>query len=106
MNPLAEKPNPSPSKRRYLVHLSCASDETSGICNYSVHIRISNTRATRAKTYLRVFSDECELIATINPLLPDGSDIRNIFSHIESPDGFFYLLHLSVDEAEQLGWCR
>ena len=52
----------------------------------------------------RVFTDEYELIETINPLLPQGSDVRNVISHIESPDGFLYLLYLSSEEANSLGW--
>ena len=48
--------------------------------------------------------DEYELIETINPLLPHGSDVRDVLSHIESPDGFIYLLYLSSEEAERLGW--
>lgn len=48
--------------------------------------------------------DEYELIETINPLLPRGSDIRDVLSHIESPDGFLYLLYLSAEEANRLGW--
>jgi hypothetical protein len=52
----------------------------------------------------RAFGDECELIATINPLLPPGSDVRDGFDHIESPNGFDYLLHLSAEQAGQLGW--
>jgi hypothetical protein len=51
-----------------------------------------------------VFADECELIAVINPLLPNGSDVRDVFEHIETPNGFFYLLRLSDEEAAQLGW--
>lgn len=52
----------------------------------------------------RTFADDNELIATVNPLLPEGSDIRDIFEHIETPNGFYYLLHLSSDEARELGW--
>jgi hypothetical protein len=40
----------------------------------------------------------------MNPLLPRGSDVRDVLSHIESPDGFLYLLHLSSEEAAHLGW--
>lgn len=93
-----------PSRRRYLVHLFCAYGESSVSCRYTARIRVWTSRSIRARTYERAFSDECELIETVNPLLPNGSDVRNIFSHIESPDGFFYLLLLSFEEAEQLGW--
>ncbi len=104
MNPFIYKPDPTASKRRYLVHLSCAYDESGVSCRYTARIRVWTSRSIRATTYERVFSDEYELIETVNALLPNGSDVRNIFSHIESPDGFFYLLHLSFEEAEQLGW--
>jgi len=104
MNRLIQKLDQTSSKRRYLVHLFCAYDESSATCRYTARIRIWTSRSIRAKTYERAFSDECELIESVNPLLPTGSDVRNVFSHIESPDGFFYLLHLSFEEAGHLGW--
>ena len=60
--------------------------------------------SVHAKTQERVFTDEYELIETMNPLLPHGSDVRDVISHIESPDGFLYLLYLSSEEAGSLGW--
>ena len=56
------------------------------------------------KTHERVFTDEYELIEIINPLLSQGSDVRNVISHIEKPEGFLYLLYLSSEEANSLGW--
>ena len=41
------------------------------------------------ETCERAFADECELIATVNPLLPPGSDVRDVFEHIESQNGFY-----------------
>jgi hypothetical protein len=99
-----EKLDQAPGKRRYLVHLSCTCDESGVCCRYTARIRVWTSRSIRVTTYERAFIDECELIETVNHLLPNGSDVRNIFSHIESPDGFFYLLRLSFEEAEQLGW--
>jgi hypothetical protein len=58
----------------------------------------------QAEVHERIFADEYALIATINPLLPSGSDVRDVFSHIESPDGFYYILELRGEEAQQLGW--
>jgi hypothetical protein len=104
MNPFVGKRDPASVKRRYLVHLSCANGESNTNCGYTARIRIWTPRSIRAATYERAFGDECELIEAINPLLPHGSDVRNVFSHIESPEGFFYLLHLRCKEAEQLGW--
>lgn len=52
----------------------------------------------------RAFEDDCELIAAINPLLPPGSDVRDVFAHIDTAIGFFYLLWLTTEEARQLGW--
>ena len=54
----------------------------------------------------RVFRDECELVEAMNPLLPPGSDLRDVLGHIECNDGFFYLLHLTAEQAQQLGWRR
>jgi hypothetical protein len=92
-------------RRRYLVHLCCAHDEVSRAWRYIARIQLWATRSSvRTKTQERVFTDEYELIETINPLLPHGSDVRNVISHIESSDGFLYLLLLSSEEAGHLGW--
>jgi hypothetical protein len=96
---------PGPGRRRYLVHLCFVHDEGSSACRYAARIQLWTTRSSaQVKTQQRVFADEYELIETINPLLPHGSDVRNIISHIESPDGFLYLLYLSSEEAGSLGW--
>ena len=103
MNPTAQ--NTEPPRRRYVVHLSCVSEDATGQCHYIVRIRPLAARAvTQVDAHERMFTDECALIAAINPLLPSGSDVRDVFSHVESPDGFFYILCLSGDEARQLGW--
>jgi hypothetical protein len=90
---------------RYLVYLFCAHEQSNNACRYIARIRTWAARINaRAETHERVFTDECELIETMNPLLPRGSDVRDVLSHIESPDGFLYLLHLSSEEAAHLGW--
>jgi hypothetical protein len=74
-------------------------------CRYVARIQLWKARSSvQAKTQERVFTDEYELIETINPLLPQGSDVRNIISNIENPDGFLYLLYLNSEEAGSLGW--
>jgi len=105
MSPPAEKPDLAPRRRRYVVYLFCAHDETNDTCNHIARIQPWAVRmSARAETRERVFTDECELIETINPLLPRGSDVRDVLSHIESPDGFLYLLHLNSEQAAGLGW--
>jgi hypothetical protein len=105
MNRSAQKFNRVPRKRRYLVHLCCAHDEGSRAWRYVARIQLWNTRnSVHAKTRERVFTDEYELIETINPLLPHGSDVRNVIGHIENQDGFLYLLDLNSEEAGSLGW--
>ena len=105
MSPSVEKPDHGPRRRRYVVYLFCAHDETNGVCRYIARIQPWAARmSARAETRERVFTDECELIETINPLLPRGSDVRDVLSHIESPDGFLYLLHLNSEQAARLGW--
>jgi hypothetical protein len=105
MNRPAQKLNRASRRRRYLVHLCCAHDEGSRACRHVARIQLWSTRGcVHAKTQERVFTDEYELIETINPLLPPGSDVRNVISHIESPGGFLYLLQLSSEEASSLGW--
>jgi hypothetical protein len=105
MSPPAEKPDLAPRRRRYVVYLFCAHGESNDACCYIARIQPWAARVSaRAETRERVFTDECELIETINPLLPRGSDVRDVLSHIESPDGFLYLLHLNSEQAAGLGW--
>jgi len=105
MNRFEQKRKRVPRRRRYLVHLCCVHDESGRACRYVARIQLWTTRSSvHTKTQERVFADEYELIETINPLLPQGSDVRNIISHIENPDGFLYLLYLSSEGASCLGW--
>lgn len=95
----------SPARRRYLVHLFCIAEDGCATCRYIARICPWAARSgIHSKTRERAFADECELIATINPLLPSGSDVRDVFVHIESPKGFYYILNLSDKEASLLGW--
>jgi hypothetical protein len=105
MSEARQKQASAPSGRRFLVQLLCAMDGAGGHCRYIARIRPWAARcSSRSDTMERVFADECELIEAINPLLPHGSDVRDVFEHIESPNGFFYLLRLSGEEAARLGW--
>lgn len=95
----------APRSRRYLVHLICILDPEGGGCRYVSRIRPWTSRNTHlAATRERIFADDSELIATINPLLPPGSDVRDVFGHIETQNGFYYVLRLDLDEARSLGW--
>ena len=97
--------NPEPRKRRYLVHLCCMHGQDGVTCRYIATIRLWTVRNTaHVKTQKYTFVDEYELVETMNALLPPGSDVRDVLSHIESPDGFMYLLYLSSEEACNLGW--
>lgn len=93
------------ARRRYLVHLLCMREPEGERCRYVARVR---PWAARGSVHLqcgeRAFEDDCELIAAINPLLPPGSDVRDVFGDIESPSGFYYLLRLSEEQAQQLGW--
>jgi len=94
-----------PRKRRYLVHLCCTNEQGSLTCHYVANVQLWTIRNSgRTKTQTYTFVDEYEFIETMNALLPDGSDVRDVLSHIESPDGFIYLLYLSSEEAANLGW--
>jgi hypothetical protein len=105
MNLPAQKRNPVPRRRRYLVHLCFVHDEGSRACRYAARIQLWTTRSNvHTKTHERIFTDEYELIETINPLLSQGSDVRNVISHIENPDGFLYLLYLTSEQASNMGW--
>ncbi len=99
------KHDPSLVRRRYLVHLFSVTENGRANCGYIARIRPWAARyGVHAETRERAFADECELIATINPLLPTGSDVRDVFVHIESPKGFYYILNLTNREATLLGW--
>jgi hypothetical protein len=105
MSPPTEKPELAPRGRRYVVYLFCAHHGSNDACGYIARIQPWAARmSAHAETRERVFTDECDLIATINPLLPRGSDVRDVLSHIQSPDGFLYLLHLNSEQAARLGW--
>jgi len=105
MSRSAQKRNRVLRRRRYLVHLCCEHDDSSRPCRYVARIHLWATRSSvQMKTHERVFTDEYELIEIINPLLSQGSDVRNVISHIEKPEGFLYLLYLSSEEANSLGW--
>ena len=105
MNSITQRHSSPPPRRRYLVHLSCVLSGGCECCSYIARIRPwAARRALHAEPGERAFADECELISTINPLLPPGSDIRDVFDHIESSNGFYYLLRLSSEEAGTLGW--
>jgi hypothetical protein len=105
MSRSTQKLNLGPHRRRYLVHLFCTHDEGSLTCRYIANIRLWTVRSSaHAKSQEYAFLDEYELIEIINPLLPHGSDVRDVLSHIESSDGFLYLLYLSSEEADRLGW--
>lgn len=105
MTPDARKPDSPLRRRRYVVHLFCERGHEHQSIRYVARIHPWSARRVRgAQTRQRTFDDDCELIATINPLLPSGSDVRNVFEHIEGPNGFFYLLRLNREEAGKLGW--
>lgn len=105
MNPPSDQHQSETVRRRYLVHLLCVSDPQRETCSYVARIRLWTARpGAQNQSRERKFADDCELIATINPLLPPGSDVRDIFDHIESASGFFYVLQLTNSEARQVGW--
>lgn len=105
MSPAGHQHDPAPRRRLYVVHLLSGLDHECQECRYIARLRPWAARtSSQVRNSERTFADECELIATINPLLPRGSDVRDVFGHIESPNGFLYLLRLSGAEARQLGW--
>lgn len=94
-------------RRRYLIHLTCASEARSESRHYVVRIQSWTSRSrTQPERHERLFKDECELVEALNPLLPNGSDVRDVLGHIECNDGFFYLLHLTAEQARRLGGHR
>lgn len=91
-------------RRRFLVHLLSRRDAKGRAAQFITRIHPWTGRSGHPETGERVFADECDFIETVNSVLPPGSDVRNIFSHIESPEGFYYLLRLGEEEARRLGW--
>lgn len=107
MNPLKSKSKSAPRRHRFLLHLFGTREGGGEECRYTATIRLWAARgSSRWGTHERAFSGEYDLIRTVNPLLENGSDVRDVLSHIESPDGFFYLLHLTAEEACKFGWRR
>jgi hypothetical protein len=93
--------------RRYLIHLVCAFEAGSESRHYVVKIQPWTSRPNeQAGMCERFFRDEYELVEAVNPLLPYGSDVRDILGHIECSEGFFYVLHLVAEQARNLGWHR
>lgn len=104
MSQTLRKLDHSPHRRRFLIHLSCA-HESPESRRYVARIELWKSRcATPKERHERFFADECALVQALNPLLPSGSDVRDVLGHIECSDGFFYLLHLTPEEAATLGW--
>jgi hypothetical protein len=92
-------------RRRFLVHLLCMRDVNGAVTQFVARIHPWSSRVNQNPEAMeRVFADECEFIETVNSVLPRGSDVRNIFSHVETAEGFYYLLQLGEDEALRLGW--
>lgn len=107
MSPLEPKSNAATRRHRFLLHLFGRRDGDGEDCQYTATIQLWAARgSSRSGTHECAFKDESDLIRTVNPLLANGSDVRDVLSHIESPDGFFYLLHLTVEEACKIGWRR
>jgi hypothetical protein len=98
-----ERKSPS-ATRRYLVHLFGAA-RNPGQRRYLLRIQPWTPRNSHpAQACERLFEDEVELIRAVNPFLPPGSDVRYVLMHIESPEGFLYLLRLTAEQASALGW--
>lgn len=99
------KADSTKNRRRYLVHLTCSNKGESNSRRYVVFIQLWPMRRGRpAEVHTQIFSSETLLVSVMNPLLPRGSDVRDVLGHIECDDGFFYLLYLTNQEARQLGW--
>ncbi len=94
-------------RSRYMIHLACSFEAGDDSRHYVVRIQPWKSRpGEEVERCERIFSDEYELAEAVNPLLPCGSDVRDILGHIECNDGFFYLLHLTAEQAQSLGWHR
>ena len=92
-------------RRRYLIHISMVHSTEASSQEYQVCIEPWAARRSKCSEQSTLhFRDECELIQTLNPLLPCGSDVRDVLAHVESTGGFFYLVELSAEQARQLGW--
>ena len=105
MSQLARKPGPAPPRRRYMIHISSVVEAGNNARQYLLRIQLWSSRpAMQTEWRQRIFADECVLAVTLNPLLPRGSDVLDVLGCIDCKDGFFYLLHLTSQEAELLGW--
>jgi hypothetical protein len=104
MSRASHPPGAETRRRRYVLHLSSASDEA-GTRRYISRIRLWTGRNKgQPGDGILIFDDEYELIEAVNRLLPRGSDVRDVMRHIDTPMGFFYLLRLTAEEAAALSW--
>lgn len=107
MNRPSRKLENATRRRRFLVHLSLVRDASGDSRQYALCIQPWTARRKRcSEATKRLYSDDCALVEVVNPLLPRGSDVRDVLGHIESNGGFFYLLRLTAEEAQRLGWQR
>jgi hypothetical protein len=92
-------------RRRYLIHISM--ERSAGGSSQEYRVCIEPWAARRSKCSEKGtlhFRGECALIQAVNPLLPCGSDVRDVLGQVESKGGFFYLIALTTEQARQLGW--
>jgi hypothetical protein len=92
-------------RRRYLIHISMERSADGSSQEYLVCVEPWAARRGKCSEKGALhFGDECALIQAVNPLLPCGSDVRDVLGHVESKGGFFYLIDLTTEQAKQLGW--
>lgn len=90
-------------RRRYLIHISMVRMADNSSQEYLVCVEPWAARRSKCSEQNTVhFSDECALIEAVNPLLPSGSDVRDVLGHVESKGGFFYLVELTATQARKL----
>ncbi|MCU1248941.1 MAG: hypothetical protein JWQ49_1970 [Edaphobacter sp.] len=100
--PTRTKARPHPRRPRYLIHLFCAHDESNDACPtspaYSPGLPASGSVPALASV---VFTDECELIETINPLVVPTSET---FSATLRAPRALLISSISAPGKRRIGW--
>jgi hypothetical protein len=102
MSPHVQKLDLIPRRPRYLIHLFCAHDESNDACPtspaYNPGLPASGSVPALASV---VFTDECELIETINPLVVPTSET---FSATSRAPRALFISSISAPGKRRIGW--
>ena len=89
-------------KKKYLVTIFGAK-QSDGTFRYSNSIFLVGNRAL-GLVGGRQFNDESVMAQVVNPVLPNGGDVRNVLNLVQRRKGWTVVLELTDSEAAIFGW--